>query len=202
MATIEYSVHYNIRHILDQCSVCKVRLHIYTIDGDIQKDTQIQCHNKEYGQLRNENLYSSLLPRQKPYRFTTCILDKTDDETVHCNGKTIIQDYKVWNYAFSFGFDCDHSERPSLKGLSFNISIFDQANQTKCSPMPGDIKQLPCGKFYDHVSLRNLTGDSDLTSLDKWIDIEKHTMYELLIASIFPAESKGLCYQHTYKVMC
>ena len=147
LATIEYSVNFNI------CSECKVKLHIYTTDSDIQNDIASQCHNKKYGQLRNENLHTPLNARLNPYRFTTCILNKTD-KVVYCNGKTTIQDYKPRNYSFSFGFYCGHySKPPSLKGLSFYISIYKQKNKTKCVPAPVNKEFPSCWKFYDHMSI-------------------------------------------------
>ena len=199
LATI--SVTFNNRHMYDQCSECNVTLHIYTTDRDIQKDIESQCHNKEYGQLRNETLNTLLRARSKPYRFTICILNKTDNETVPCSGKTTIQDYKPRNYSFSFGFDCaDHSKCPTLKGLSFYFDIYEQQNKTKCSPSSVDMEYQGCWKFYGHMSLPNLIGDPDLKSVIQWFG--NLDVYEVFMTSILPPESKGLCYQHTYEILC
>ena len=48
----------------------------------------------------------------------------------------MIQDYVPRNYGFSFGYDCMYSERPSLRGLSFNVTISEQTNKTTCIKMP------------------------------------------------------------------
>ena len=194
LATIEYTVNFNI------CSECKVKLHIYTTDRDIKNDIASQCHNRKYGQLRNENLHIPLSARLHPYRSTTCIFNKTD-QTVYCNGKTTIQDFKPRNYAFSFGFDCGrYSKPPSLNGLSFYVSIYGQQNKSKCVPYSEGMDNPSCWNFYDHVSLPNLIGDPDLKSVKKWIG--RLDAYELYMASILPPESKGLCYQHTYEILC
>ena len=136
LATLEYSVIFNITKIIHRCGsgICKVILDIYTTEQD--KNFLMNCSNDPFGQLRNENLRTPLYLRHKPYRFTTCKLDELDPDMLHCEGRTIIQDYKPRRYGFSFGYDCDISTKPSLIGLSYNFTIFRQSNRTQCLPFP------------------------------------------------------------------
>ena len=66
----------------------------------------------------------------------------------------MIQDYVPRNYAFSFGYDCMYSERPSLRGLSFNVTISEQTNKTTCIKTPEmDDGFFKCHKLYNYSSL-------------------------------------------------
>ena len=195
LATIEYSIINNIRY---QCPDCMIHFHIYTTDDD--KDLKTQCHNKNYGQLRNENLHTPLLPRKKPYRSTTCALDEDDDLIIICHGKTSIQDFIPRNYAFSFGYSCDDMPRPSLKGLVFNISLFDQSNETQCIQMPDTYLQDVCQKLYNNVLLPNLIGDLNAIPIKKWTNV--YTSWKELILGTFLHDSEEICYKHFNEILC
>ena len=81
----------------DGCKVTCV-LDVYTTEYD--KNLQTNCSKDVFGQLRNGNLNTALDLRDKPYRFTTCKLDKKNSDILHCEGKTIIQDYIPRKYRF------------------------------------------------------------------------------------------------------
>ena len=57
-------------------------------------------------------------------------------------------------------FYCGHAKY-FLKGLKFNISIYDQTNDTECYPIPND-DFIQCRNHYSHMSLPNLVGGSRL----------------------------------------
>ena len=73
--------------------------------------------------------------------------------------ENIIQDYKPRYYGFSFGYYCGNLVRPSLRGLSFNFSIFAQSNKTTCKRIP-EVKDgfFKCHEMYPYSSLPNLVG--------------------------------------------
>ena len=86
LAIKEYSIIYNNKHYEHADYIFS--FHIYTTDAT--EDLETRCHNRNYGQLRNENLHTPLYVRIRPYRFTTCVLDGKDEHRIICHGKTCI----------------------------------------------------------------------------------------------------------------
>ena len=131
-ATIEYHIKYLVPAQESQCAICRPNLDIYTTKSDA--NFFANCSVDSYGQLRNENLHTPLNTRHKEYRFTNCTKDHFG--ILYCFGEIQIQDFKPRKYGFSFGYDCskpfDGKRKRSLKGLSYNVSIYDQTNVTKC----------------------------------------------------------------------
>ena len=173
LATLEYSLLFNITEINYHCrrDGCRVALDMYTTEDDL--NLKMNCSNDSFGQLRNRNLHTKLSIRYKPYAFIACKLDELDPDVLHCEGKTIIQDYKPRDYGFSFGYNCDSSTKPSLIGLSYNFTISGLSNKTQCLPLPHysaeTIKE--CLGFYNHISLPNLIGIHDINSLHSSVSI-------------------------------
>ena len=162
LATIKYNITYNYTAALLQCSLCYPRFEIYTTLDD--SNFQNNCSSDVYGQLRNENLHTPLKLRSKPYRFTNCALDSKDTDIIHCNGKITIQDYIPRNYGFSFGYRCEQPTKGSLKGLTHNVSIYEQTNETKClsmGPIQMETYTRHCADLYHKMTLPNLIGDPD-----------------------------------------
>ena len=137
LATIEYSVWYNINTAAGQCSSCYPRLDIYTTRDD--KNLETNCANDNYGQLRNEDLHEPLKLRreQKPCRKSV-----TYPDWIYCHGTVKIQDYMPRHYGFSFGYSCSLQTTYTLKGLLYNISIDGQRNKSDC------VKSIISSRWY------------------------------------------------------
>ena len=185
-ATIEYNITFNYTAALLQCSLCYPRLEIYTTKSDANLDRN--CSVDVFGQLRNENLHTPLKPRNKKYRFTNCAKDAnyTQNGVVHCHGKTKILDYIPRNYGFSFGFRCEQFEQKinvTLRGLSYQISIYDQTNETRCYsmvPVGEESTTEICARLYAYMSLPNLVGSPNW----KYIlenEVSRAKMFEVLV---------------------
>ena len=123
-------------------------------------------------------------------------------EKIKCTGKTTIQDYVPRNYAISFGFYCDFKGMSTLKGLEYNISIYDQSNETKCSPVPHEhYNDVDCRDFYSHMSLPNVIGNTDFKSILAVINYLK-SLEAALNFVLEPAFTKPLCYKHLVEALC
>ena len=96
---------------------------------------------------------------------------------VHCKQSRRLQDYKPRHFSFSFGFYCKDKSFKSLKGLTYNVIIYDQTNDTSCTTMPADVPY--CSKYYSQVSFPNLIDH------DKKEDAAKlfHTLFFISIYS-------------------
>ena len=203
LATLEYSVMFNRTKINRHCDAdgCKVTcvLDIYTTEYD--KNLQTNCSKDGFGQLRNENLHTPLFNRYEPYRFTTCKLDEKDSDKLHCEGRTTIQDYIPRRYGFSFGYECDVSAIPSLVGLYYNFTISGQSNRTICLPLPHLPETMEeCLGYYKHMSLPNMIGNHDMTSLQK--SIAGFKIYDAFISQFSSQLPTGSCYKHMKEVLC
>ena len=141
MATIGFSVYY-IRTRSEPYAI----LNFYTTKEHV--NVQKQCSEIHHGQFFNEKMYVALADRSNGHH--DC---KEVNDTVHCSGTIVIQDYLPRNYFFSFGFKCDSVG--SLKGIEYNISILEATNTTKCSHITF---RTPCSKHYSQFSLPNLQG--------------------------------------------
>ena len=160
LATIEYSIIYKSS---DPC----VKLEIYTEEN--HTNIKNQCSTVDYGQLRNENFHTMLRPER--YRFTRCKKYQNGTQ-IKCHGKTYIQDFIPRYYSFSFGFYCFEVKSTSLKGLSYNISIYEETNETSCIEIPKyDPGSVKCSNNYSHMSLPNLMGDPNWEHMADWLQI-------------------------------
>ena len=90
----------------------------------------------------------------------------------------------------------------TLKGLEYNISIYDQSNETKCSPVPNEnYRGYKCLDLYSHMTLPNLIGDTDLKSVLTWIRSIKN-FEATLCFKMEPAFIKPMCYKHSVEALC
>ena len=200
LATLDNSVMFNRTRVNGECErdICKVILDIYTNEHD--KNLKINCSNDGFGQLMNENLRTPLYLRNRPYRFTTCKLEDMDLDMLHCEGRTIIQDYIPRKYGFSFGYDCGISTKPSIFGLSFNITISEQSNKTKCLRTHQNLSEISCHEFYDYMSLPNMIGDPNIAFVNSWAEgFKKMGAFVLYFLSMLPTEG---CYKHMNELFC
>ena len=200
LATLDYSVTFNMTRIKNECDtkVCNVILDIYTTKRD--RNLETNCSNDGFGQLRNENLRTPLKLRYSPYRFTSCKLEDMNLDMLNCEGRTDIQDYIPRKYGFSFGYECEASIKPSLVGLSYNITISGQSNETQCLPIPKNLPEISCHEFYDYMSLPNMIGDPDFSSVQRWAS-RFHT-YQAFLSYILSQIPTGGCYKHLNEVFC
>ena len=120
------------------------------------------------------------------YRETEC--DK-EDLMLRCHGKITLQDFLPRQFAFSFGFGCPARRSLSLKGLKFNISIYDETNVTKCSSVPAHIS---CRNYYSKMSLPNMLSDVNLSDVFRWWNW----------IAFYSFERSGLCYKYLREILC
>ena len=179
-ASIEFSVSCDFKR--GKCG--GILLYFYTTENDINLKTN--CTNRVYGQLKNENMYVDLRPGG--YRETKCDKDE-EDLMLRCHGKIFLQDFLPRQFAFSFGFGCPAKRSLSLKGLNFNVSIYDETNATKCSSVPGHIS---CRKYYSHMSLPNMLSDADFVDVSRWWNW----------IAFYPFGLSGLCYKYLPELIC
>ena len=159
-------------------------LEIYTTERNV--NVKSQCTSIKYGQLGNGNLKIRLRPRTEPLN---CL--KGQQGFVYCTGSITVQDFKPRKFSFSLGFRCkDIDAMSSLKGLSYNISIHEQINETNCIQLPYNKMKL-CQQYYQYTTLPNLMGTQDLAAQKNW---ETLKMYLTIV--------DGLCYQHLVEFGC
>ena len=113
-----------------------------------------------------------------------------------CHGKKTIQDYIPRTFAISFGFFCGRAEEKSLKGLTYNISIYDQTNETKCTPIPYN-PHNPCFWQYRHTTLPNLIGMKNFREASSFLAAVEHITVVLpkLIGSL-------MCHKYFQELVC
>ena len=128
-----------------------VDLHIHTTEDHINIDKQ--CSFLPYGQFFNFRMHQELKQGQ---------CNKGNIETT-CTGSDKFQDYIPRNFGFSFGFKCDDASRKSLRGLSYSVTIKDQSNNTKCTPMT-DIP-VNCTQYYTLATFPNLIEHEDISDI-------------------------------------
>ena len=174
---------------------------MYTTEDDV--NLQGRCSHHNYGQLRNENLNTPLKAKKRPYRFTTCDKDEKNSDVVHSHCKIIIQDFIPRKYGFSSGCRCDEAVRmPPLKGLLYNITIYDQSNKTICEPTNILAQQVIiryCASLYPFMSFPNLIGDLTLEDVIKWMN--GYYLFEGLSVGVFAKDFKR-CYKYFNELMC
>ena len=208
LATIDYSVNVNVTDIGIKCVEYKTCLYLDIYTTEDNQNLKTRCVTNIYGQLRNENLHipmrltdmPNLINPGSPDKFNKCKMDDDDSSIIFCTGRITIQDYLPRNYGFSFGYDCAYSNKPSLRGLSFNISIFGQTNETICTNIT-EVKDgfFQCHKFYSQASLPNMLGDLSADDVHGWMG---SSAISTVIALMFSATEDGLCYKHASEILC
>ena len=163
----------------------RTRMQLYTRDD--HHNMQNDCSLVHHEQLLNDKLYVVVFD---------VILDQSpcqiNEDHRLCEGTKRIQDYIPRHYYFSFGIDCNHSG--SLQGLSYNISILEQSNDTECSLMP---RELVCHKYYSHTTTPNLIGTDNIVRATK--QVETGMKYVDFITTNLGSKP---CYQHYQEVFC
>ena len=181
--TIEFSLsHVGNGQILD----------LYTFDDNPYISRN--CSYPRFGQLRNEDFIIPLGPA-RTYRFLSCDFE---DHILECHGKTTVQDYKPRHFAFSFGFHCEENfnHPQTLKGLTFNITLYEESNNTECSTVK-DYALFSCARFYTHNTFPNLVGlpdNEEARFLIKRID--------LILKLLDPNPINNVCHQHFEEILC
>ncbi len=209
-ATVEYSVLYkNGGLCVPFNSMCKPRLDFYTTEDDV--NFQVNCSADSFSQFGNEKMKKTLpkcLPLNTSSRCNyggpdTCTFLPQDHNMIHCTGEIKIQDYIPRNYFFSFSFRC--AEIPdvfkTLQGLSYNIGIFDQSNETQCVGWSVKTHKVHCASLYQKTTLPNLLGTADMPELQKYL--EKAKLGETLYDGLLSKGPKLLqCHKHAEEAIC
>ena len=138
LATFEYSVLIPLENNDDY-----VNFYLYTSEHHVNLEKE--CSVKDFGQVKNDKLHQEFSRRKACYQR---------GNQLFCHRVRHIQDYIPRHFAFSLGFYCEDRLVKSLKGFTFNVTIFSQTNETTCSPMPETA--INCAQYYSQVSHPNL----------------------------------------------
>ncbi len=158
------------------------------------------CSITHFGQVRNEDLSLSIRPGK--YRGSNCFGKNV--EGVFCTGNIPIQDYVPSYFSVSFGFLCKHKTlvQQSLKGLQFNLTIYDLTNHTRCTEMRNVHYHELCHPrsnfaMIPNLSLGNVKIDDVLSKEMYYIVVSvEQRLPKILSASIYP------CHQLLKEVLC
>ena len=77
-------------------------------------------------------------------------------------GSIKIQDFEPKSYFFSLGTECDTTGK-NLKGLKYDVTIYDESNQIRCIEMNKvDAERIDrCDRSYRYAAIPNQVGDTD-----------------------------------------
>ena len=99
---------------------------------------------------------------------------------------------------FSFAFDCvDVGGPSSLTGVFYNVSIYNQTNQTECIPLPKESSKLGCRNVHEYMTLPNLVGKINVDNM-----LLNANMYHTMFAMADSIMSSKGCYQHFNEAIC
>ena len=112
-AIIEMGVYYPISSVQGRNNPI---IGIYTTENHI--NIKKQCTHVGYSQLGNKYLH----PRIRLHESYPCLPEGND--TIHYKGDFKVQDFKPWNFSFSFGFHCNR--RRNEKNLFHDYSSREQ----------------------------------------------------------------------------
>ena len=110
----------------------------------------------------------------------------------NCSGKTIVRDFLPRDFSFSF-FSClkNCSQKGSLLGMHFNVSIYDQSNETKCIDVSGS-KIVECLKHYSHTAVLTWLTNTDFMS----------SLATLRLADIYFQLVDTRCHKYVFLFVC
>ena len=91
-----------------------VNIYFYTTDDHVNKHEQ--CSLKTFGQVKNDKMHNELNNRWD------CCSRSANEMFCHCS--LPIQDYIPRHLAFPFGFYCEDKTTKSLKGLTYNVTVY------------------------------------------------------------------------------
>ena len=163
------------------------RMGIYTTVDHI--NIKKRCTYIPFGQLANDHLHPRMTLDESDIRPPKCF--EEPEGIIHCRGNITIQDFKLRNFSFSFGFNCDIiSHVSSLRGVVYNISIY-VSNETRCIYLPEKVRHH-CSPDSMHGFIPDLVGFEDVsTILKQW---DHFNMY----VTIF----QRLCYKQLLQLSC
>ena len=119
-----------------------------------------KCNSDMHGQLFNKDLAVPLIGRHREKFWCNYENGGIRD----CHGRTEIQDFEPKSYFFSLGFECGKSWVRNLKGLKYEVTIYDESNETSCLAVNmTELHQIDsCEQNYQDVAFPNPLGHTDL----------------------------------------
>ena len=159
-----------------------IRMDIHTTGDDI--NLKKNCSDRPYKQLGNKHMVQNVYIGPKGM-----CKNQINKKWVKLNWT--IQDYIPRNYAFSFGCPCTSKKTYFLKGLTFNINIIEQKNETKCYIIPKSNKFC---QYYSKTTVPNLLGDLNILNAPKVIGAY------MLFKN--PLGLNGMCHKHIVESAC
>ena len=118
-----------------------------------------KCYSEMHGQLFNQDLAIPLYVR---YTEKFWCNDKLYGKIWDCYGRIEIQDFEPKSYFFSLGFKCNETGG-NLKGLKYDVRIYDESNETSCLAVNmTELQQIDfCEQSYRDVAFPNPLGHTD-----------------------------------------
>ena len=118
-----------------------------------------KCYSQMHGQLFNQDLAIPLYVR---YTEKFWCNDKLYGKIWDCYGRIEIQDFEPKSYFFSLGFKCNETGG-NLKGLKYDVRIYDESNETSCLAVNmTELQQIDfCEQNYQDVAFPNPLGHTD-----------------------------------------
>ena len=118
LATFEYSVLMPKENNNDYVNLC-----LYTTEHHV--NIEKKCSAKDFGQVKYDKMHEEFSKRRN-----VCHWRRNE---LFCHRIRHLQDYESRYFAFSLGFYCKDKPVKSLKGFTFNVTIFSRTNKTSCS---------------------------------------------------------------------
>ena len=107
-------------------------------------------------------------------------------------------EFHTKTFHISFGFDCVDARSPSsIEGLFYNLSIYNQSNQTECIQLPEELRKLGCINDHEYMTLPTLVGEIDVDNM-----LGNAYTYQTIFAMVFSMMSLKSCYQHWKEFLC
>ena len=135
-------------------------------NGQNSPNLHEKCNKDMHGQLYNENLAIPLCGR-----YTEKFWCNHKGGMKVCQGRTKIQDFEPKSYFFSLGFECNVT-KGNLKGLKYDVTIYDESNKTSCMNLnltQGQRTDL-CELGYQYAAFPNPVGDTDLDEAISYVE--------------------------------
>lgn len=117
------------------------------------------------------------------------------NDTTKCIGHYIFQDFEPKRRWFLIGYLCDDlaNSNRSLKGLTYNIKVLNEYNETSCQEMKTFTDAtLKCSNFFTYVTLPNAFGDNS--------QLQASTTFDGLVGGLGKLEEP--CYPYITEMFC
>ena len=82
----------------------------------------------------------------------------------------------------------------------YNVSIYDQKNETECIPLPGSAASVECEGSHQYMTFPSLVGDLDWNMVHERADYFQNL--RSLAVLLMSTEQNGTCYQHVGDLIC